>query len=101
MGGLFGGFDVLGGLFQPQFDLPGVVPLFKRAFPVNFGHELFAQLVEDIAVVNHQFGAFLSVERHGLLQDLFGFIRVSQLEEHPRMGVQIGRVVVGERHHAA
>ena len=51
--------------------------------------------------MDHQFGTLLPVERHGLLQDLLGFVRASQLEKHPRMGVQIGRIVVGERHHAA
>ena len=66
-GVLFGGFGAFGGLFQPQFDLSGVVALFEGAFPVDFGHELFAQLVKDIAVVDHQFGTLLPVERHGLL----------------------------------
>ena len=51
--------------------------------------------------MDHQFGAFLPVERHGLLQDLLGFVRASQFEKYPAVGVEVGRVVVGERHDAA
>ena len=54
MAGLFFGFGLFdGGLFQPLFDLPGVVTLFKRPPPVDFSHELLAQEVQDVTVVNH------------------------------------------------
>lgn len=77
----------LAGCFSRSSICRASYPL-SRALP-NFGHELFARLVEDIAVVNHQFGGFSVRRAPRPFAGPFGFVRVSQLEEHPRMGVQI------------
>lgn len=95
---MFFGVSVSGRLFEPGFDQCGIVSLLQRLTPVDFGHELFAQGMEHVAVVGQQRRRFLPVEHYGPLLDLLGFVRASQFVEHPGMGVEVGRVVVLERH---
>lgn len=57
--------------------------------------------MENVAVVGQQRRRFLPVEHYGPLLDLLGFVRASQFVEHPGVGVEVGRVVVLERHDTA
>ncbi len=48
--------------------------------------------------MDQQLRAVAVVERHGLLHDFARLLGAAQPEQHPRMGVQVGGIVVRQRH---